>query len=484
MMKTLGEFFVSREVSAYVVGGAIRDALLAREARDIDLAVQGDTRVLAAELAVLMGGRSVVLDGERDIVRVVLPGSEGDRVVDLNPMPNGIYEDLAKRDFTLDATAVPVQDVLTGGALDKVIDPHHGVADLEAAVIRMVSRSALAADPARLMRAPRLAAQLRFSIADETSEAIRRQAHLVATVAPERVREELLRLLAQPSAASSLRLLDDLGLLCLVIPELAEARGVTQPKEHHWDVFEHCIETAGQVERLIRSSSGEPEVSVAETVPWSHDLDEHFDQDAGDGHNRWTMLKLAGLLHDVAKPATRTVEGSGRIRFLGHHQIGSQVSAQVLTRLRFSGRGTELVSRMVEHHLRPSQMAQNGELPTARAVYRYFRDVGDAAIDTLYLNMADYLAARGPQLSRQEWTFHCRTIGHILEEGTAQKAPGRLPKLVDGHDIMDTFGLAPGPKVGALLEVVHEAEAGGEIASREEAIHLIEKQLGSGGGGA
>ena len=484
LLKTLGEFFVSRGVSAYAVGGVVRDALLARETRDIDLAVQGDTRVLAEELAVLLGGRSVVLDGERGIVRVVLPGGGGDEGVDISPMPNGIFEDLSKRDFTLDATAVPVHDVLSGGALTSVIDPHHGVADLEAGVIRMVARPALAGDPARLMRAPRLAAELGFIIAGETAEEVRRQAHLVATVAPERVREELLRLLAQPSVASSLRLLDDLGLLCRVIPELAEARGVTQPKEHYWDVFEHCIETAGQVERLLPPGDGEPRGFVAETAPRPHDLDEHFDRDAGDGHDRGTMLKLAGLLHDVGKPAAKTVEDSGRIRFLGHPQIGAQVSAQVLTRLRFSRRATELVSRMVEHHLRPSQMAQHGELPSARAVYRYFRDVGDAAIDTLYLNMADYLAARGPDLSRQEWTDHCRTIGHILQEGTGQKTPGRVPGLVDGHDIMDTFSLAPGPKVGALLEVVREAEAGGEIGSREEAMYLIQKQLGFGGGGA
>ena len=174
--------------------------------------MQGDTRVLAEELAVLLGGRSVGLDGERGIVRVVLPGGGGDEVVDISPMPNGIFEDLSKRDFTLDATAVPVHDVLSGGALTSVIDPHHGVADLEAGVIRMVARPALAGDPARLMRAPRLAAELGFIIAGETAEEVRRQAHLVATVAPERVREELLRLLAQPSVASSLRLLDDLGL--------------------------------------------------------------------------------------------------------------------------------------------------------------------------------------------------------------------------------------------------------------------------------
>jgi poly(A) polymerase len=139
---------------------------------------------------------------------------------------------------------------------------------------------------------------------------------------------------------------------------------------------------------------------------------------------------------------------------------------------------------MIEHHLRPTQMSQNVEMPTAKAIYRFYRDLDDAATDTLYLNMADYLAARGANLNRGEWEAHCDLIGHILREGLAPKTSGVRPKLLDGHDIMETFALEPGPKIGALLELVQEAQASGEIATRGAAMELVKARLGSGGDSA
>jgi poly(A) polymerase len=163
---------------------------------------------------------------------------------------------------------------------------------------------------------------------------------------------------------------------------------------------------------------------------------------------------------------------------------GAEVAARVLTRLRFSGRAVELMRGMVRHHLRPSQMAEKGELPSPRAIYRFHRELGDAAIDTLYLNLGDYLAARGPDLDRRDWEEHCRVIGHILREGLAPKAEARAPSLIDGHVIMDRFSLPPGPAIGRLVELVREAQGSGEISTSDEAIQLVESVLSSGGSGA
>ena len=482
LVKRLGEFFAYSGVSAYLVGGVVRDALLGRETSDIDLAVTGDALRVGQSIADLLGGHLVPLDEARRIARVVLPGDRGGTAIDISSAGDGIHTDLSRRDFTLDAMAVSLDGPWARDEPPVLVDPYNGAADADAGVIRAVSPTVFEDDPGRLLRGPRLAAQLRFDLSEATARAIRESAHLVTIASPERTRDELLKLLAEPGATASLRLMDDLGLLFEVIPELASARGVSQPREHHWDVLDHCIETAGQVERLMQRCLDPSD--IVGLAPRFESMEKHFDEEVSDGHTRLTLLKLAGLLHDVGKPATKTVEASGRIRFLGHHTEGAQLTAEVLGRLRLGGRGIDLLTRMVEHHLRPSQMAQEGELPTPRAIFRYYRDLGDAGIDTLFLNLADYLAARGPELDEAKWSEHCGIIGYILEQGFAQESPGRMRKLIDGHDMMKLFRLEPGPRVGDLLELVREAQASGEVGTREEAISLVKTSMKSGAGGA
>ncbi len=482
IVTAVGRHLAPRAAAAFLVGGAVRDAILGRAIGDIDIVISGSARETGDELAKLLDGRLVVLDDERDYVRVVMAGDEG-RTVDLTPLDNGILSDLGRRDFTLDAMAIPLSDVGSEpGAVD-LIDPYDGLGDLRSGVIRALSADVFASDPGRLMRAPRLAVQLGFAIADETRDMIRRNAGLLRRVSSERVRDELLRILAEPGATASLRLLDDLGLLSEVFPELSDARGVAQPKEHYWDVFDHCVESAGQVERIL-GVVGEPDEFVEANVPRFDSWEVYFAEEVSDGHTRLTLLKLAAVLHDIAKPRTKTIEADGRMRFFGHDKQGAEMASDMLERLRLSGRGIDLVRRMIEHHLRPTQMSQNVELPTAKAIYRFYRDLDDAAIDTLYLNMADYLAARGAHLDSGEWEAHCELIGHILREGLAPKSSTADPGLLNGNDIMKTFSLEPGPEIGALLELVREAQASGEIATPGAAVELVRVKLGAGGGSA
>jgi poly(A) polymerase len=476
------EFFAAREDGAYLVGGVVRDLLSGGEISDIDVAV-GDPADVISDLASTVGGRVVSLDEDRDIVRVVVPSGKSPSFVDVSRMRGGIEEDLGQRDFTVDAMALPVTLPPEANIQRSVIDPFGGLGDLRSGVIRAVSPSVFREDPVRLLRAPRLAVQLGFEIDGETETRIRCDAHLVMTVAPERVRAELLKILAEDGATASLRGLDGLDLLCRVIPELEEAKGVSQPKEHHWDVFDHLMETVGQMDVLMGGRTAMHEF-VAEAIPRFESMDSYFAEPLSDGHDRKTVMKLAALLHDVAKPSTKTIEPSGRVRFLGHHKEGAETAAKVLGRLRVSRRGVELVRTMIAQHLRPNQMAPPGEMPSGKAIFRYYRDLGDAAIDTLYLSLADHLAARGPDLERRGWVDQCMVIDHILREGRDRSAPEVLPQVLDGRDLMDEFSLSPGPRIGILLNVVHEAQASGEVNTREEALELVKKELGSGEAGA
>jgi poly(A) polymerase len=178
------------------------------------------------------------------------------------------------------------------------------------------------------------------------------------------------------------------------------------------------------------------------------------------------------LFHDVAKPQTKSLDETGRTRFFGHSEQGAEIAANRLAKLRVSTKGIEMVGKMVEQHLRPTNMKDGDDWPTNRAIYRYFRDVGDVAIDTLYLCLADYLGAKGPALVHEEWLNHARMIGHILRVGTSEPASPTTPRLITGHDLMTHHGLQPGPEIGAVLDRVEEARAAGEIETKEQALQM------------
>ncbi len=483
----LVEFFGARDVKAYLVGGAVRDALMGCEAEDIDVAVHADAYSTALELAEALNGRCAQLHDDLQVARVAIPEEGGLRFIDMVTFEGDIELDLQRRDFTINAMALPMSAALDEDFRDQLLDPFGGMRDSEEGVVRMVSSDALEDDPVRLMRGARMAAQFDFTLAPETATAIMERSSLITGVAQERVRDELMRLLGSDNARDGIRLLDSLGLLCKVIPELAQAKGIAQPKEHYWDVFDHQVEAVGWVDAMFDDSDRE-EYPLG-IVPRFDGMREYFGREVSDGFDRLTFLKLAALLHDVAKPATKTVEASGRIRFFGHHTEGADDARDILTRLRFGKRGVEHIAGMVHQHLRPKQMAEKGKMPTRRALYRYYRDVGDVALDTLYLNTADYLAARGPMLEREDWTEHCDLVRYILEEGRSQgdrqgNSVKSLPKLVDGYDIIDGFALAPSPTIGKLLEEVREAQASGEVSTREQALELVRASLERGGDGA
>ena len=475
ILRELKGFLLSQSLPAFLVGGYIRDSLLDLPTKDVDIAVPGEPLSVARGITLALGGTLVPLSPSHGIARVVTSSSDGNRwVIDVSGFPDTIDGDLAKRDYGLDAMALSVEHWGAPGWQEHIHDPWGGKRDLAQGVIRAIAPSIFMEDPARLLRGVRLAARLGFRIEGDTAQLISREAHRVSSVAGERLRDEFLGILSLDRAKDHLETLDELGLLCCIIPELGITKGVEQPKEHHWPVFEHSLHTVEGVERVLARSEDDP---AARLVPWGSDADGRFGQEVSDGHSRRTMVKLSGLLHDIAKPQTKMVDASGRTRFLGHHTLGAGMSSDILHRLRVSNRGSEMVATMVENHLRPVQMSQGGDLPTPRAVYRYFRDVGDVAVDTLYLSLADHLAARGPDLEMASWAHHLRTTAHVLETGTQDRTPEKTPRLVTGHDLIRELGLAPGPVIGALLEDVEDAQGGGDVTTREDALVWARSRL-------
>jgi len=291
LLTRVAGFLAEQDIQSYIVGGFVRDVLLGRDTGDIDIAVAADALEIAPRLAAALDGKYVLLDKVNRVGRVILvnegaPSTRGQWELDFSTFNGDIEHDLARRDFTIDAMAVGL------GQLEnevQLIDPFNGLNDLHQGVVRAVAETAFESDAARLLRAVRLAAELGFSIDKETEALIRRYSHLITNVAGERIREELLRLLAISHARGLLPYLDELGLLTAIIPELAQMKGVEQPKEHSWDVFDHSIKTVAAVDFLLRQGDwGYAGENVLATAPWSVVLAQHFDLEVSGGSTRKT----------------------------------------------------------------------------------------------------------------------------------------------------------------------------------------------------
>jgi len=455
--------------AVWVVGGYVRDRLLQRPAEDVDIAVAGDPRVLANKIGRGMDGAVFPLSDEHGAWRVTLRHPiDGLTQLDITALRGSVETDLRERDFTINAVAVPPE----GGEL---VDPFDGIADLRARTIRLVTAGAIRADPLRALRAVRHAAELGFAIDPASAEIITRDAGLVVRAAGERQRDELLRALDTPRGAESIRLLDRLALLQHVIPELEAAKGCVQPKEHFWNVFDHSVETVAVLDCILAPAPGGARCrrrvdAIRRHWPAQDAGPARWSELIAERHTRRALLKLAGLLHDVSKPETRTVEADGRIRFFGHSDRGAEVAGAILRRLRFSAREVKLAELLIREHLRPGQLAAPREVPTARALYRFFRDLAGEVPDLLALNLADGAAAAGPRQRPRQWEAHTAYTGWILQQRIERQALTKPKRLLTGNDLIADLGMTQGPELGRILAALTEAEAAGEVTTREEAL--------------
>ena len=477
LLKRIRGLLPTAGVDAYLVGGWVRDHLLGRKTRDIDIAVGVSALGFARQAAAALDGHYVLLDEAEGIARVVLveSGEDGETQwhLDFSTIRGTIESDLSHRDFTVDAMAIDLSNIGKRPP-PRLIDPFSGKKDLKAGLIRAVSPSIFEDDPARLIRGVRLAAEYGFSIDADTEALMSRQSHLINQVAGERVREELCRILSVGNASHFIFYLDRLGLLTAIIPELTFTKGVDQPHEHYWDVFNHSVQSVAKLERLLNKTTGAEMLGLAPHLePHIGDFDEEISPDL----TRGGLVKLAILLHDIAKPQTKTLEPDGRAHFFGHPTQGAEAAGGVMQRLRFSNREIKMVQKMIESHLRLWQMGGDQGLPTRRAIYRYFRDTADVSVDIMFLTLADFLATQGPNLDIAEWERHSRLMEYVLAQRDEDETVAAPPKLIDGHDLMREFGLKPGPKIGEILEAVREAQGAGELSTKEDALALARKRL-------
>jgi putative nucleotidyltransferase with HDIG domain len=313
-------------------------------------------------------------------------------------------------------------------------------------------------------------------------------------VSAERIRDEFLRLLGGPRVSAAVRALDLLGLLQHIVPEAAALKGLAQPPPHVYDGWAHTTAALDRLEAVFSVLGPTHDPEAAADLPlglaavrlgrWRERLAGHFaDSLSGDRPLR-ALLFLAALMHDMGKPATKTVEAEGRIRFIGHEQVGADLAYERATQLRLSVDEAKRVRTVVAGHMRPLLLANEAGGPSARAVHRYFRALGAAGVEVCVLALADTLATWGPEFNQAAWSRLTEVVAALLkayyEEHEQVVAP---PALVNGTELIAELGLAEGPWVGQLLEAIREAQAAGEVADREAALALARRLIGETGYG-
>jgi tRNA nucleotidyltransferase/poly(A) polymerase len=451
----------------YLVGGSVRDLLIGiRNSKDIDVLLPSGSEEVARRFADAVGGSFFFLDEERKITRVLKQeGSETIQFDFTNFEGPDLRADLARRDFTINAMAMDLRGFLLTGALDKVIDLFDGRADIERKLVRVSDPKVLDSDPLRLLRAVRFAATLGFSIERNTAEGIRLRARRIHQAAPERIREELFRVLALRGAGRHVLLMESLGLLQELLPELGPLKEFAPGKHHLYDIFTHSVKTAEYADAVVDDL---PRLSALHAGTVRSHLEEPLEQ----GVPRMAALRFSCLLHDIAKSETYSCDDEGDIHFYGHDQIGADRVRDICSRFRLSRATETAVERLVRHHMRPLGLAvPNG--PSKRALYRYCRDLKDALPESIVLALAD-AKATAEVMPVEGFTDTQRTAAAILDYYYGKFLKVEARPFITGQDLIDR-GMKPGPDFRRILDDIREKQAAGVLGSRHEAIQYLDQ---------
>jgi tRNA nucleotidyltransferase/poly(A) polymerase len=468
------------ETKAYLVGGAVRDRLLGLPVHDFDLVLAGDALQLARDVANRLGGAYYPLDIERETGRVVISLPAGKhQFIDLARMRDAdIESDLRGRDFTVNAMASDIHHP------SSLIDPLNGAADLRAQRLRTCSSTSIQDDPVRVLRAIRLANIYELRIEPATLREIRLNVPYIQRVSIERLRDELFRILDGPRPAVALRLIEQLDVLPHLLPELSALKGLFQPAPHISDVWTHTLDVLAKLELILKVLGVEHDPDYAANLAmglvsirlgrYRQQLYDHLNGSPNPNRSLRSLLFLAALYHDAAKPLTSSKDNQEKIHFYRHEEIGAELIQRRAGALRLSNEEAERLAVILRHHMRPLWLSQASQLPSKRAIYRFFRDTEQAGVDICLLSLADMLGIYGSSLPQDIWSHHLDVVRVLLEAWWEHPNENISPSpLIRGKILIEEFGLAPGPIIGEILEAVREAQAAGEVQDLDQARNLI-----------
>lgn len=466
------EFLASSTDEIYIVGGAVRDALLHRPLHDIDIATSGQAIRLARQIANHFDGDFFALDSERDVGRVLLNLPEGRLVLDIaRYRGTTLSEDLVDRDFTLNAMAVDIK-----GSLEHLVDPLHGETDIKDHLLRRCSPTSLANDPIRALRAVRQSCQLSVRIEPQTLKDIKVAVDQLSASSPERIRDELFKLLSLQRPVAAVRIADSLGLLEKVIPEVAPLHNLVEPASYRTDSWHHTLgilENLALILNVISYTRTDQTAASFGLGMLAIQLDRfriqlitHIGTVWPNDRTHQALLMLSALLYN-----------SGKVQGHENHEPRSAGFAGVRSdALRLSVAEKSRVITVVRNQHLVATMPDTDPL----SIYQFWRKLGESGVDVCLLTLADYLATHGAYLNQKEWLIFVDRVRILLDAWYNKRelliSP---PVLVDGNVLMDTFQLKPGPVLGELLEQIRMAQVNGDVTSTETALSFADAYLRS-----
>ncbi len=461
----LSELLSIASQPVYLVGGSVRDLLITNQiAGDIDIVMPSGSESVARTFADRIGGSFFFLDEDRKITRVVRQTDNGTIQFDFtNFEARDLAADLGRRDFTINAMALELRDFIRDRSLGKIIDLFHGREDVQRKIIRMVKPEVLDDDPLRLLRAVRFSASLGFAIDETTREQIKARASRLTEPSPERIRDEFFQILSVRGCDSHLHLMDNLGLLSRLLPELDALTGFAPGEHHAYDVKTHSIMAAGYVDSVLDDLT-------ALSPAYSYLVDEHLGRHLEFLVPRRAALRFACLLHDIAKPETFSVDAEGHIHFYGHDNIGAEKAKETCRRFRLSRDTEKTVSLIIKQHMRLFNLSSPGG-PTRSAMYRYCRDMKEALPESLILAQADARATY-QVMPRGKFKDTEKPMATVLQYYYEQFLKTEDKPFISGQDLIE-FGLKPGPRFRDILDAVKERQAAALLKDRNEALEYV-----------
>jgi putative nucleotidyltransferase with HDIG domain len=439
---------------AYVVGGSVRDLFLGVTPADYDIAVLQFPEKYAMDLAACVKGHIVEIGKNKQVIYRVITEKNSFDVSGIEG--NGIEDDLARRDFTINAVGYN----LSSG---EITDLFGGLNDILVKKIRMVSKDVFVKDPVRLIRAYRMATTLDFEIEEATMQAITDNAPLITKAAGERIKTELFKILSHPKSYGHIKQMQETGLLSGIFPELKALQGCIQNRYHEYDVMDHSFEAFSRLETLLNDKRAH-----TETIDFPV---------SAMNEKRSALLKYSILLHDIGKPSTRTFDDDGNVHFFGHETKSAEMAKEISKRLKLSNNESDYIDFIIRNHILPLNLFNScrGNTPSKKAIARFFIKLKDMTPDILLHTIAD-ITGKGVKDERNEsfigFAFY---LQNQYYSDYALKITG--PRLITGKDLIKEFGLSPSRLFKKILSDVEESRISNELKSREEALALAKELI-------